>query len=244
MGPGPARSRARRLLPLVALGVVLVGFFALRLDRYVSFATLRDNRAALSAFVQANELLAGLLFVTGYALAVAASLPVASVLSIGAGFLFGTVIGAICVVSGATLGATALFLAARTALGDSLRQRAGRLGARLIDELSRNAFSYLLVLRLVPLFPFWLVNLVPAAAGVPLGTYMLATFLGVMPASVVFVSVGSGVGAVFDRGGTPDLSSIFSAQILLPLLGLAALALIPVIYRHWKARRDGQGRPA
>jgi uncharacterized membrane protein YdjX (TVP38/TMEM64 family) len=235
--PAPPRSPARRLAPLALLVLILVLFFGLGLERYVSFAALREHRAALGQFVAAHGALAGLLYVVLYTVAVAASLPGGAVLSVAGGFLFGTVAGSAYVMIGATLGATGLFLAARSAFGDALRRRIGALGNRLARELTDNAFSYLLVLRLVPLFPFWLVNLVPAFAGVRLGTYVLATFIGIIPGTVVFVSIGSGLGAVFDRGGTPDLSLIFSFNILGPLVGLAVLALIPVAYRHWQAHR-------
>ncbi len=233
----PPRALARRLAPLLGLALILVLFFAFRLDRFVSFAALRDHRATFAEFVQAHAALAALAFMALYIVAVAASLPGGAVLSVAGGFLFGTLLGTVTVVIAATLGATLLFLAARTALGDSLRRRMGALGQRLAGELTENAFSYLLVFLLVPLFPFWLVNLVPALAGVSLGTYMLSTFLGIIPASFVFVSIGSGLGAVFDRGDTPDLSIIVSRDVLVPLIGLAMLALIPVVYRHWKARR-------
>jgi uncharacterized membrane protein YdjX (TVP38/TMEM64 family) len=236
-GTTPPRSLARRLAPLVALVGILVLFFALRLDRYISFATLRDNRAALTGFVAQHGLGAALAFIALYVVVIAASLPIGSVLSIAGGFLFGTVIGTLYVLVGATAGATVLFLAARSAIGDSLQHRMGALGERMARDLAQNAFSYLLVLRLVPLFPFWLVNLVPAAAGIPVRTYVAATFLGIIPASAVYVSIGSGVGAVLERGETPDLSTIFSWSVLGPLLGLAGLALIPVVYRRVKAKR-------
>lgn len=234
LDPGPRRSLARRLAPLIGLAVILVLFFALHLNRYVDFATLRDNRAVIAGFVADHGALAAFLYVAVYVVVVAASLPGGAILSVVGGFLFGTALGSVCVVVGATAGATLLFLAARTAIGDSLRRRLGARGARLAADLSDNAFNYLLVLRLVPLFPFFLVNLVPAFAGIPLRTYVLATFLGIIPGSVVYVSVGDGLGALLERGGTPDLSIIFSARILGPLLGLAALALIPVVYRRFK----------
>jgi uncharacterized membrane protein YdjX (TVP38/TMEM64 family) len=234
----PRRSPARRLAPLVALAAILVLFWALHLDRYVNFATLRDNRAILTAFVAQYRAWAALLFVALYVVVIAASLPIGSLLSIAGGFLFGTILGTLCVLVGATIGATLLFLAAKSAIGDSLRRRMGPLGDRLARDLAQNAFSYLLVLRLVPLFPFWLVNLVPAAAGIALRVYVLATFLGIIPATAVYVSIGSGLGAVLERGETPDLSTIFSWSVLGPLLGLAGLALIPVIYR--RIRRPSQ----
>lgn len=233
----PRRSLARRLVPLAVLVLILVLFFALRLDRYVGFGALRDNRAALTGFVAAHAALAGLLYTGLYVVMVAASLPGGAVLSVAGGFLFGSLLGTAYVVVGATAGATLLFLAARTALGDGLRRRLGQRGDALARDLAANAFSYLLVLRLVPLFPFWLVNLVPAFAGIALGTYVVATFIGILPGTFVFVSIGNGLGALFDRGETPDLSVIVSRDVLVPLLGLAALALIPVIYRRFKRPR-------
>jgi uncharacterized membrane protein YdjX (TVP38/TMEM64 family) len=234
---GPPRSLVRRLAPLIALAAILVLFFALGLNRYVSFAALHDHRAAVTGFVADHGALAALLYVAVYIVVVAASLPGGAVLSIAGGFLFGTALGSVCVVIGATVGASLLFLAARTAIGDSLKRRLGARGERLVADLADNAFNYLLVLRLVPLFPFFLVNLVPAFAGIPLRTYVLATFLGIIPGSVVYVSVGDGLGALLERGETPDLSIIFSTRILGPLIGLAVLALIPVVYRRIKRPR-------
>ncbi len=233
----PPRSWARRLAPLTILALILVLFFAFGLNRYVGFGALRDNRALLTGFVAAHAALAGLIFIAAYIVAVAASLPGGAVLSVLAGFLFGTWVGTACVLVGATIGATLLFLAARSAFGDGLRRRLGARGERLAHDLDQNAFSYLLVLRLVPLFPFWLVNLVPALTRMSLGAYMLATLLGIIPGSFVFVSIGSGLGALFDRGETPNLGIIFSPDILVPLCGLAVLAMIPVAYRRFRRQR-------
>ena len=228
------KSPLRRWAPVLALVVILVLFFALGLNRYLSFATLRDNRAAIAEVVAAHAVVAALLFIAAYLVVVAASLPAGSVLTVLGGFLFGTWLGTLLVLIGATTGATVLFLAARNALGDSVQRRMGALGERLARDLAQNALSYLLVLRLVPLFPFWLVNLVAAAANIPLVTYVIGTFLGIIPASFVYASIGSGLGAVFDRGETPDLKVILSPDVLVPLIGLAVLALIPVVYRRIK----------
>ncbi|MGH7003098.1 MAG: TVP38/TMEM64 family protein, partial [Alphaproteobacteria bacterium] len=142
----------------------------------------------------------------------------------------------------ATIGAVAVFLAARTAFGETLRAKAGPGLRRMEEGFRRDAFSYLLVLRLVPLFPFWLVNLVPAFAGVRLGTYTLATIIGILPGSFVIASVGNGLGALLDQGKTPDLGIIFQWDILLPILGLALLALLPVALRRMNRRRQGVDR--
>jgi uncharacterized membrane protein YdjX (TVP38/TMEM64 family) len=150
------------------------------------------------------------------------------------GLLFGTIAATIYVVIGATVGATGLFLAARTALGEPLRARAGPAVKRMEKGFQENALSYLLVLRLVPLFPFFVVNLVPAFLGVPLRTYVIGTVLGIIPGSFVYASVGNGLGAIFDAGQTPDLKIIFQPDILIPIIGLAILSLIPIAYKKFK----------
>jgi len=225
-----------RFLPIVILVAGLIGFFALGLDKYASIESLRDYHDTLKAYVDANAVLSAVGFVVAYIVVVAFSLPGGALMSVIAGFLFGVVTGSVLVVVGATIGATALFLAARTALGDLLRARAGGAIERMRRGFKDNAFSYLLFLRLVPVFPFWLVNLVPALVGVPLGTYVLATFLGIIPGSIVFVSVGNGLGEVFERDEEPDLGIVFSPEILLPLIGLGILALVPGIYKKLRAR--------
>ena len=149
------------------------------------------------------------------------------------GFLFGTLETTTYVVFGATVGATVIFLAARYAFADYLRAKAGASVRKMEDGFRENAMSYLLFLRLVPVFPFWLVNLVPAFIGVSTRTYVLGTFFGIIPGTFVFASVGSGLGGVFDGGGEPDLGIIFTPGILLPIVGLAVLALIPVFYKKF-----------
>lgn len=230
----------RRFLPLLLLVLLLAGVFLLGLDRFVSFEVLREHREDLAVFVAANTMLAVALFILLYAVATAVSLPGAAILTISSGFLFGTGFGTVYAVIGASLGATALFLAARTALGTTLKTRAGPMMKRMEKGFAEHAFSYLLFLRLVPLFPFWLVNLVPAFLGMRLQTYMLATVIGIVPGAFVYASVGNGLGAVFEAGGVPDLGIIFSSDILIPIIGLAVLALVPVAYRRIKAYRDGR----
>jgi len=228
-----------RLLPLAVLVLGLVLFLALDLEEYIAFETLQEHRSWLVTQVGRHSVLTAVVFVLGYATVVAFSIPGAAVLTISAGFLFGTVLAAVLAVVGATLGAVAVFLAARTAFGDCLRARAGAALTRMRDGFQENAFHYLLVLRLVPLFPFWLVNLVPAFLGVPLRTYVLATFFGIIPGTVIFASVGDGLGAILDEGEKPNLLVIFEPEILLPLIALAVFALLPVIYKRVKAWRGG-----
>lgn len=237
--PGRA-ARFRRFLPLLILVAGLAVFFALGLERYATLDTLRDNRQAVSAWVADNWLLATFLYVVTYIVIVAFSLPAGLIATLTGGFLFGTVFGGLLAVIGATIGATAIFLAARTALGDALRTKAGPGLKRIEQGFGENAFNYLLVLRLVPLFPFFLVNLAPAFLGVRLRTYIAATFAGIIPATFVFASLGNGLGAVFDAGRDPDLGLIFEPQIIGPILALAVLALVPVAYRRFAGARDTQ----
>lgn len=237
---GQSAGRGRllgRLAPLAVLLAGLILFFALGLDRYVGLDALREHRHWLTAQVESDPWLAGTVFVAVYALVVAFSIPGGAILTITAGFLFGTVPATACVVFGATLGATGIFLAARTALGDILRAKAGPALRRMEEGFRENALSYLLVLRLIPLFPFWLVNLVPAFLGVSLRDYVVGTFIGIIPGTFVYASLGNGLGAVLDAGGSPDLRIIFTPEILIPIVGIAILALLPVVYKKIKARR-------
>ena len=227
----------RRLLPLAVLLCGLLAFFALDLDRFVSFQALADNRDLLQGWVAEHPVLTRAGYVGAYALAIAFSLPIGLVMTVTGGFLFGLIEGTVLTVVAATIGALAVFLAARTAIGDSLRSRAGPFVARLEAGFRDNALSYLLILRLVPLFPFWLVNIVPALLGVSTRVFVLGTFLGIIPGTFVFVSVGNGVDAVFARGDVPGLATLLEPSVILPIAGLALLSLVPVIYKRF--RRSG-----
>lgn len=242
-----SRPTISRLLPLLILIGGAAAFFALGGNRYLSFESLSEHRQALLQWTQANEALAIVAFMVAYALVVAFSLPGATWMTLAGGFLFGTVLSAVLVVSSATVGAVAIFLLARYALADFFHAKMGAMARKMEAGFQANALSYMLFLRLVPVFPFWLVNLVPAFLGVPLRTYVIGTVIGIIPGSAVYCSVGNGLGAVFDAGGTPDLGIIFEPQILGPIVALAALSLVPIIYNRIKrqkpddaAERDSQ----
>lgn len=226
----------RRLAPAAILLVGLVLFLLFGLERYFSFEMLSRHHAALAAWVASHDALSVLGFVLVYGLVVAFSLPIAIIITPLGGFLFGVWMGAALSVIGATLGSVAVFLAARSALRDLFRARAGATLARFEEGFRRDGFSYLLFLRLVPIFPFWLVNIVPALLGMRLGPYTLATLIGIIPAAIVYAGVGAGFGMLFERGEVPDLGVIFEWRFLLPLLGLAALALVPVLYAHLRGK--------
>jgi uncharacterized membrane protein YdjX (TVP38/TMEM64 family) len=232
-----AKFSLARLWPLAVLALAIGAVFALDLDRFLSFAALREHREALTAFVADHRVIAALCFSGVYALAIALSVPGGAVLTIAGGFMFGSLLGTGLVVVAATLGATLLFLIAKTALGDPLRAKTGPFLKRMEAGFQQDALNYLLVLRLIPLFPFWIVNLVPAFLGVPLRTYVLGTFLGIIPGSFVFASVGAGLGSVLDSGQEFSPGSVLTPEIVIALVGLAALALLPVAYRKLKERR-------
>ena len=243
MPQDPTKSKTfalLRRLPLVAiLLVAAVGAFTLR--DYLSLDTLRDNRAALLAFRDAHFALTALGFVAAYVLIVAFSLPGATIATLTGGFLFGTVLGSVFNVTAATLGATLIFLAARHGLGAQLGSKLENskgVVKRIKDGIDQNQWSMLFLIRLVPAVPFFVANLVPAFMQVPLYRYVVSTFFGIMPGAVVYTSVGAGLGEVFARGETPDLGIIFAPHILFPLLGLVALALLPVLYKAVTGKKD------
>ncbi len=226
-----------RWWPVAILAGGIAAFFASGADHYLMLQTLHDNRMDLVAFVHEYGVLAVLVFLGVYTAATALAIPGSLVLTIAGGFLFGTWWGTVWVVIGATAGATLLFLAARTTLGDALRTRAGPLFKKMAAGFGANAFSYLLSLRLLPVFPFFIVNVVPAFVGVRLRTFVLATVLGIIPGSFVFASVGAGLGSVFEMMMEPTLASAITPEIIIALISLAVLALAPIAWKKYRARR-------
>src|SRR5688500_9292579 len=188
---GSTRSRAARLLPLVAVLLALALAYAFGLHRYLSLEALREYEAALAAFVERNAALAALAYVGVYIAAVAISFPGASVLTAAGGLMFGYAAGSALALLSATVGATCIFLIARTSLGDMLAARAGPRVQRLRQGFQEEGFGYLLFLRLVPLFPFWLVNLAAALFGLRLLTFVGATAIGILPGTLVLAYVGA-----------------------------------------------------
>jgi len=234
------KSPIARYGPLALIVIVAaVGAFALR--DYLSFDALRDNREVLLAFRDENFILTVLLFIAAYILIVGFSLPGAAIATLTGGFLFGTALGTVVNVTGATLGATAIFLAARMGLGEKLKARMDAsegLVSKIKKGLDENQWSMLFFIRLVPAVPFFVANLIPAFLGVPLQRFMISTFLGIIPGSLVYTSVGAGLGTVFANGETPNLGIIFEPHILLPILGLCALSLMPVVIKAVTGKKD------
>lgn len=228
-----------RRLPILVIAVVaVVGAFTL--GDWVSFETLATNRERLLAFRDAHYVWAVAVFMLCYALIVAFSLPGATLATLTGGFLFSLFPGVLYNVTAATIGAIGIFLAARWGLGDRLEARMNAsegMVRRIKEGIDENQWSMLFLVRLIPAVPFFVANLVPAFMGVPLWRYAVTTFFGIMPGALVFTSVGAGLGEVFERGDTPDLSIIFAPEILLPILGLCLLAASPIILKAVRGRK-------
>lgn len=234
------KSAVKRFAPIAIILIALAAFFALGGPKYVSIEALRDNRETLTAFVGDNFPLAILGFIALYAALTAISFPGASLLSIFGGFLFGTLIGGSAITVGATIGALGIFLAARYAIGDALSKKAGPYMQKFEKGLKENELSYLFILRLIPAFPFFIVNIVPGLFDVKVRNYLLSTFFGIIPGCFVYASVGAGIGAIFDAGEDVELGGLMTQpKILFPILGLITLSTLPILYKKFKGSPAG-----
>ncbi|KAF0170992.1 MAG: Uncharacterized protein FD162_3281 [Rhodobacteraceae bacterium] len=223
-------------LPILLILVAAVAGAVFLRDQ-LNFAALAQNRQALLAFRDANLMLASVGFVTAYIIIVALSLPGATIATLTGGFLFGMFPGTLYNVVGATIGAVGIFLAARAGFGAAMANRmTSGAPARVKAALQENQWSALLIMRLVPVLPFFVANLIPAFVGIRLVPFALTTLVGILPGALVFTSIGAGLGEVFARGETPDLGVIFTPPVLLPLLGLAALAALPVLLKSLRGK--------
>jgi uncharacterized membrane protein YdjX (TVP38/TMEM64 family) len=231
-----ARSGWMRRLPFLFV-LAVAAFGAVFLRDQLSFEMLAQRREELVAFRDAHYLAAVALFMAGYIAIVAFCLPGGTAATLIGGFLFGVVPGTFFNITSAAIGAVLIFLVAKSSFGDQLARRVvdgGGVAARLIVAIKKNEWSVLFIMRLVPLVPFVLANLIPAFTGSSLFRYSVTTVLGIVPGALVFTSVGAGLGEVFEQGTTPDLGIIFTPSILLPLLGLAALAALPMVLRAFR----------
>ncbi|MBT5220060.1 MAG: TVP38/TMEM64 family protein [Woeseia sp.] len=220
----------KRFLPIGVIVAALAAFFGFGLQRYFTLDSLAANQETIKNYADANLLKTMLGIIVVYAAVTAISFPGAAIMTLLAGFILGTLYGGISVVIGATIGATIIFLAGRSAAGDLLAKRGGDTVAKLEAGFTKNALSYLFVLRLVPLFPFWLVNLAAAAFRVPTQVYIFATFFGIMPGTLVFASVGAGFSSITESSDI-GIGVLLQPAVILPMIGLAALSLLPIIFK-------------
>jgi uncharacterized membrane protein YdjX (TVP38/TMEM64 family) len=247
------RSTLRRWLPLAVIAAVSIVAFAAGWHRLISVETLVRHHAALHAFIQEYSVAAVAIYVAVYVVVVALSLPGGLVLTLVGGVLFGGMVGGAAALVGATIGATILFLIAKSAFGEHLARRAGPAAEKLAEGFRSDAFHYLLFLRLVPVFPFFLVNLVPALAGVSLSTFVAATVIGIIPATFAFAFVGAGLDSAIRAQGEIyhaclaalrtdcrldfDIKAAVTPELLAALAALGVVALIPVAVKRLRARR-------
>jgi len=222
------RARLARLAIALVFGGAIAAFFALGGHRYLTLDTVKMHRDTLLAFTEAHYALAFAGAFVAYTAAVAFSIPGAVLLSLAVGFLFGRWMGTLLALFAATLGATLVFIAARYVFADAARRRLGPLGQRINEGFTRDAWSYLLFLRLVPAFPFFLVNLAPAFSSVPLSTFVGATFVGIIPGTFVFVNLGETLARIDSVQGLLSLRTLGAFALL------GVLALVPVAVRRWR----------
>lgn len=232
------KSKQFRWIPLLILIIFLGLSYYFNLHHYLSFEQIKEHRLFLLDFVKERPILAPLIFLIVYVTATALSVPGDVFLTILAGFLFPQPYCTILVIIGATLGAIALFLIARTAFGDFLKEKAGPFLKKMQAGFQENEVSYLLFLRFVPFFPFWLVNLAPAFFGVSLFTFAWTTFVGIIPGSFVFTQIGTGLGSILDSQEPFSLSSALTTEVRIALIALGLFALIPIAFKNFKKNRS------
>jgi len=189
--------------------------------------------------VRAHPLVSVLAYVAIYGLGVALSLPIALLLTLTGGFLFGTWIGGLAAAVACTGGASVVFLISRLTVGDALESRIGPRVRALAEEIRKDAFFYLLTLRLIPVTPFWLANVAAGLIAIPILTFVAATFIGILPPAIIYAGVGAGLEGLFAAGATPSLRALITPRIALPLAGLAVLSILPILYQRWRNRRSG-----
>ncbi|MGQ0557069.1 MAG: TVP38/TMEM64 family protein [Nitrospiraceae bacterium] len=220
-----------KIIIALAIALAIGAFFYFDLGQFLSLTALKENRDSLLAFTDANFVSAVGIFIAAYVIVAGLSLPGAVILTLAGGFLFGAAMAALFINIGATTGATLAFLTARYLLRDTVEQKFGKWMGPFQEGFAKNAFSYLLTLRLIPLFPFFVVNLVSGLTRVNVGTYMLATAIGIIPGSFVYAYAGRQLGTI------SSLKEIASPNVIGAFVLLGLLALVPVIYKKVTAKR-------
>ena len=210
----------------VAVGLIIV----LDLQRFLTLAALKANRQALLDYYAAHELITVAGFMAIYIVQTALSLPGAAILSLAAGAIFGSVMGTVYANIAATIGATLAFLVTRYLLRDAVLNRFGGRLEGMNRELEERGFNYLLFLRLVPVFPFFLINLAAGLTRLPLRTFFIATMFGIIPGGFVYVNAGASLATI------DSLSGIASPRVLVSFALLGLFALIPVLYNKYKQK--------
>lgn len=218
---------------LVFLLITFCGFFYFDLHHYLTFNTIRTYHAQAQEWTVLHYLPAVSLYVLTLTVLIACGIPCATILTLLGGFLFGT-IAILYAILGITFGGILLFFAIRTAFGARIAEKSTGWVKKLEHGFQQNAFSYLLMLRLVPILPCWIINVSAGALNVRVNTFVGATVIGIFPATIIYVMVGRGLDKFFSAEQSPNLSMVLTPSIFFPLLGLAILSLFPVFYKVLK----------
>ena len=235
----PAARRWLRLLPIALIAALFVGLIASGALRQLSLNSLGEHRDALVRFVGQHPIASFAAYLALYILVIVACTPGPAVLSVAGGFLFGPFLGGAAALASMVVGSIVVFLACRTAFGDWAAHRAGATMAKIEAGFSRDAFAYLLALRLMPVAPFFIVTLAAGLARVRLATFVIATLIGAAPSAFIFATLGSGLGGVFQRHARLGAHLLLQPRIAGPLTALALLSLAAPAWRLWRARRQG-----
>ena len=237
--PAPKKSLLVRLAPIGIIVVALAAFFGLGLNKYFDLNYFLENKDRLDAWINDNAIMAVVLFIAVYAGAVAISFPGATALTIVGGLLLGQIKGTIAVVLGATIGAVILFMLAKTVFGDSLASKAGGFVKKMEKGFREDELSYMFLLRLVPAFPFFAVNIAAGVLNVKLRNYFIGTFFGIIPGTFVYVSIGNAIGKGVASADDAGLASVFSQPaVYVPFIGLALLGLLPIIIKRFTGKKN------
>jgi len=234
------RQALKKLIPVMIIIVLMIIFFSLDLGKYFTFQMLKEKHEYISGLVSDHPFTSALVFISLYIIAIALSLPIAGILSLGMGYLFPLPLSTLYVVVGATIGACLIFLAAKTALKAVLYERVKPFLSKIEKEMKKNGASYLLTLRLIPLIPFWLVNLAPAFLDVPLKTFAWTTFVGIIPGSFVFTQAGAGLSTILENNDHFSFRVLFTPQVQIAFAILIIFSIVPIVIK--KVREKNHDR--
>ncbi len=230
-----------RLVPVLIILTCLLLALHFNVYHYLNFENLKQHHLELEALTQKHFFWFSLFFIVIYTTSVAISLPGAALFTMAGGFLFGIVIGLIYAVISATLGSIIIFLAIRFAFAEVFAKKTYKWTENMKNNFEKNAFHYLIFIRLVPVIPLWLSNIVPALLNMRFVTYLMGTFIGIIPGTFIYILLGNSLNDLFEKDRTPDFSIVFEPQFFIPLLLLGLLALLPVVVKRFRKNKDESG---
>jgi len=221
-----------RFIPLIILLLLMGIVYFFGINEYISWEVFKEHRDSLKEFVSLHPIGSSFAYMGIYALLTALSIPAAFLISMIGGFLFPQPLSTLLVVIGATFGATILFLVAKYSLKDVWGVKFSKLLKPMQKGFQKNAMTYLLILRLLPIFPFWLVNIAPAFFNVAIWVFVWTTFLGIIPGAFVYTQAGRGIDAIFEGEGPISFWNLLNTEMIIALIGIVLLAFIPMIVKY------------